>query len=285
MDGRVFVNGVIVAPHEAHISVFDRGFLYGDSVFETLRVYNGVPFKLAAHLERLAASGQRVGFALPWSAATLRQNIADTIAAARLDDAYVRVIGTRGTGAMGVDPALAQHPSLIIMALPLPPLPPTLYTVGRTAALVQASRHDGMLDPAAKTGNYLNSVMATQQARTQHAEEAIMCDPSGLVAEGSNSNIFALCDGVWCTPPLHVGILGGITRQTLLNLCRERHVPVEERELHPADLHRAAEIFLCASIREIVPIIKLDGEPVGNGRPGRQTQELHQWYRACVARP
>ena len=283
MLGRVFVNGAVVAPEEARISVFDRGFLYGDSVFETMRVYNGVPFKLEAHLDRLAASGQRVGFALPWSAQELTQAISVTLAAAELRDAYLRVIGTRGTGVMGIDPALASHPNLIVMALPLPALSASLYSVGRTAATVPFSRHEGMVDPAAKTGNYLNSVMATQRAKQQNAEEAIMCGPGGSVAEGSNANLFALVDDAWATPPLHVGILGGITRQTLLELAQQRGAPVQERELFADDLRRASEIFLCASVREVVPIVQLDGAPVGRGRPGLRTQDMHRWYRDCVA--
>ncbi len=283
MQGRVFVNGAVVAPEDARISVFDRGFLYGDSVFETMRVYNGMPFKLEAHLERLVSSGQRVGFALPWSAQELSQDIAVTLSAADLRDAYLRVIGTRGAGVMGVDPALATHPNLIIMALPLPALSSSLYSVGRTAAMVPFSRHEGMLDPAAKTGNYLSSVMATQAAKQQNAEEAIMCGPGGLVAEGSNANLFARVDDAWATPPLHVGILGGITRQTLLDLAQKRGTPVQERELVADDLRRASEIFLCASVREVVPIVELDGAPVGRGRPGPHTQDMHRWYRDCVA--
>jgi branched-chain amino acid aminotransferase len=282
MRGKVYIDGRIVDPAAATISVFDRGFLYGDSVFETLRVYGGKPFALEEHLERLFASGERVGFTLPWSSATLRAALAQTLAASGLVDAYVRIIATRGTGTLGLDPALAEHPTLIFLVVELPALPASLYEQGRTAWLVSASRHGTSVDPQAKTGNYLNSVLATREATAHGAQEAIMLDGAGRVAEASSANLFALVDGVWCTPPLDVGILSGITRKTLLRLCEQAGVPAEERVLWPVDLQRATEIFLCASVREIVPIVRLNDAPVGDGAVGAGTRELRVLYRQEV---
>ena len=280
---KVYLNGAIVAPEDAKISVFDRGFLYGDSVFETLRVYGGVPFAFAAHLERLFASGERVGFALPWAADEIRQAAEKTLAAAGLRDAYLRIIATRGAGKLGLDPALAENPNLNILALELPPLPADMYEHGRSAQLVSVQKSaKSAVDPQAKTGNYLNSVLATREARAHGADEAIMLDRDGRVAEASAANVFALIDGVWCTPPLDVGILSGITRRTLLELCKRSGIAAEERVLWPKDLERATEIFLCASVREIVPIVQLNGKPVRDGFVGEATKKLRQTYAAEV---
>ena len=283
MSARVYLNGVIVAPDEARISIFDRGFLYGDSVYETMRVYGGVPFALAAHLERLVSSGRRVAFQLPWDTAALATAVHETLAAAQLGDAYLRVIATRGSGPMGLDPALAVAPQLIVIVMPLPELPESWYTQGRSAALVSVMRNvKQALDPQAKTGNYMNSVMAVEEARRRGADEAIMLDMAGRVAEASSANVFVRLDDGWLTPPLEVGILGGITRHHLIEICREAALAVAERMLWPADLQRASEILLCSSVRELLPVVRLDGEAVGDGRVGPATQALRALYRARV---
>jgi branched-chain amino acid aminotransferase len=288
MCGKVFISGGIVEPSEARISIFDRGFLYGDSVFETLRVYGGVPFKLAEHLERFAASGELVGFTLPWSASEIARAARKTLAAARLQDAYMRIIATRGAGVLGLDPALATDPQLIVLVLELPELPAQMYERGRSASLVSVLRGDRrVVDPKAKTGNYLNSVLAMREARSHGADEAIMLAPDGRVAEASAANVFARIDEVWCTPPLDVGILGGITRRTILDLCARERMAAQERVLWPADLQRANEIFLCASVRELVPVVTLDGKAVGDGVVGPTSKRLRALYaaevRACCA--
>lgn len=282
MVGKVFINGRIVDPDAATVSIFDRGFLYGDSVFETLRVYDGVPFALEEHLQRLRASGARVGFELPWSPPELTQALLSTLQASALRDAYVRLITTRGTGTMGLDPALARDPTLIVIVVPLPPLPERMYREGHSAWLVNQSRQSDV-DPQAKTGNYLNSVLAAREASAHGAQEAIMTDGRGRVAEASSANLFALLDGAWCTPPMDVGILGGITRQTIMRVCEDAHIPCEERVLWPKDLERAEEVFLCASVREIVPIVRLNNRPIGTGKVGHATDRLRQLYTAHVA--
>lgn len=285
MHGKVWINGEIFAPRDARISVFDRGFLYGDSVFETLRVYGGVPFAFEEHLTRLFASGSRVGFELPWSREFLAEAVRHTLTAYANPNAYMRIIATRGSGEMGLDPSLAKEPTLMVMVLPLPHLPAELYSVGRSAALVSVVRNAaGNLDPMAKTGNYLNSVLAAQEAKSAGADEAIMLDPEGRIAEASAANVFALVNDVWCTPPLNVGILSGITRQTILRLCAEHTITCAERILWPVDLQRATEIFICASVREIVPIVSLNHQPVGDGQVGPRTQQIRSFYAQAVER-
>ena len=283
MPARVYMNGEIVAPDEARISIFDRGFLYGDSVYETLRVYHGVPFELDAHLERLRQSGERVGFELPWDVGHLAGSVAETLEAAGMSDAYTRIIATRGSGRLGLDPTLAQDPQLIVMVLELPRLDPAWYETGRSAALVSVQRNvKAALDPQAKTGNYMNNVLAAGEASRRSADEAIMLDVHGRVAEGSSANVFGLIEGVWCTPPLDVGILSGITRRTLLALCEHHGIAARERMLTPDELRGANEVFLCSTVRELMPIVRIDDEPVGDGRVGSEVRRLHALYRELV---
>lgn len=283
MRGKVFIDGRIVDPESAQISVFDRGFLYGDSVYETMRVYRGVPFAFDEHVERLFSSGDRIGFALPWSIQQLRAACKETLADAELDDAYMRIIGTRGSGAIGLDPALATDPRLIIMVLELPMIPAAAYERGRSAWLVSVQRNiKQALDPQAKTGNYMNSILAAGEARARGADEAIMLDFQGRVAEGSSANVFALIEGVWRTPPADGRILSGITRATLLAVCAREGIAVSERVLMPEDLQRATEMFISSSVREIIPIVLLNGRPIGDGVPGAQTRRVHAAYKREV---
>lgn len=282
MNGKVYIQGRVCDSGDARISVFDRGFLYGDSVFETLRVYHGVPFAFGEHLERLVASGRRVGLDIPWDADHLRSVVAQTLVATELHELYLRIVVTRGTGPMNLDPTTAHDPQLIVMALPLPPLPDLMYSNGRSACLVYQGQR--AVDPQAKTGNYLNSVLAARAASSQGADEAILVDPEGRVTEASAANIFARIGGTWVTPPLNGEILSGITRKTLLRLCKQQALGSEERVILPAELVQAQEIFLCASVREIVPVVRLDGKPVGTGTVGPSTLALRALYAAEVER-
>ncbi|MEE8409491.1 MAG: aminotransferase class IV [Myxococcota bacterium] len=283
MSAKVYIGGAIVDPSDATISVFDRGFLYGDSVYETMRVYENVPFAFAAHVERLYSSGQRIGFELPWPSQEVRGRVEQTLSAAALGDAYLRVIATRGRGVIGLDPTLAVDPQLIVMALELPELPAEMYERGRCAWLVSVPRNlKRALDPLAKTGNYMNSVLAAGEARAHGADEAIMLDHRGRIAEGSSANVFALIDWTWCTPPVDVGILPGITRRTILELCRREGIAVDERVLWPDDLRAAQEMFVSSSVREMIPIVRLNDEPIGTGEVGGATRRLHANYRAEV---
>jgi branched-chain amino acid aminotransferase len=283
MQPRVFVSGRIVAPEEATISVLDRGFLYGDSVYEVVRVYDGVPFAFELHLDRLLASGERIGFSLPWPRAEVRDAVATTLRAADAGDAYLRIIATRGGGPISLEPQEAQGPQLIVMALELPRPPAEVYEHGRSAYLVSVRRNiKRALDPLAKTGNYMNNVLAAGEARAHGADEAIMLDTDGRVAEGSSANVFARVDGVWTTPPLDVGILSGITRRTILELCEQNDIVADERVLWPADLAAAPEVFVCSTVREMIPIVQLNGEPVGDGLVGSETRRLHAIYRERV---
>ena len=285
-NGRVFIDGALVGPGEARISVFDRGFLYGDQVFETLRVYDGVPFALKAHLDRLDGSAERIGLVLPWKGGHIEEAARRTLAAAGLEQATMRIMVTRGGGPMVHDPTQAEDPALIVLVLELPALPAEIYSHGLTASLVAAPQMAAgtLVDPGAKTGNYLRNVLAAGQARRRGAREAIMLASDGRVAEASAANVFARIDGIWCTPTIDTGILPGITRKTILRCCAEASIEAVERPLWPDDLARADELFLCASVREVVPIVELDSRPVGEGIVGPQTRRITQLYRAEVRR-
>jgi len=284
VQGCVYKNGELLSPDAATVSVFDRGFLYGDSVYETLRVYGGRPFALERHLERLAGSGERIGFDLPWGAAHIAEAVRQTVERAGLDDAYVRVIATRGSGAVSLDPGLAVEPQLLVIALPLPPLPDDLYTAGRHAWIVEVLRNaKRALDPGAKTGNYMNSVLALRDARSHGADDAIMLDREGRVTEASSANVFARVNGVWCTPPLEVGILSGITRRTLLEIADDEGIAAEERHLRGDDLLNAEEVFFCSSVRELLPIVRINGQPIADGAVGEHTKAMHRLYRKRVS--
>ncbi len=285
--GKVYIGGTesgrVFEPQDAVISVYDRGFLYGDSIYETMRVFEGVPFAFDAHMRRFVASGARIGYPLPWTLEHIQEAVAQTIRASGLADAYLRIIGTRGAGPVGLDPALAISPQLIVIVQELPHVPAAAYETGRTARLVSVHRNlKTAVDPAAKTGNYMNSVLAAHEARERGADEAIMLDVHGRVAESSAANIFALVGETWVTPPLDVGILAGITRQTILDLCKKNHIEAQERVLMPDDLFHATEVFLSASVKEVMALVRIDDKPVGSGKVGPKTKQIASLYRAEV---
>lgn len=295
----VNVDGTIVLPGEARISVFDRGFLYGDSVYEVIRTYGGRPFELEAHLRRLRHSAERIGLQPKWGDGRAAVEIARTLKAAGGEDPpdpdaapwnvgerYVRVVMTRGAGEIGLDPALAVDPVALVIAQPLRGPPVGAYAEGVKAAIVGVRRASPQaIDPSAKTGAHLSHVLAVREAREAGAHEALLLDDRGLVTEGSSSNVFAVVGGRVLTPPLAVGILEGVTRGVVLRLARELGIPQEEAPLRPGDLAGAEELFLTSTVREIVPVTRLDEAVVGAGRPGETTRRLHRAFRALAGGP
>jgi branched-chain amino acid aminotransferase len=278
MSTRVFLGGEVVLPEQALVSVFDRGFLYGDSVYEVLRTFDGRPFALAEHLDRLARSGAGIRLPLP-PTGEIEAAVRQTLAAAGNPDSYVRVMVTRGSGAIGLDPALGVRPLLIVVVRELELPDAKLYRDGAEVALVSVWRnHPRALDPAIKSGNYLNNILALAEARDRGAYEALLRDADGFITEGSSSSVFSARAGTLATPPL-VGILDGITRRHVIELARSRGLPVTERPLRPADLAGADEAFICSSIRSVMPVTRVDGASVGTGRPGPLTLALAAAYQ------
>ena len=287
MGAKVWLEGRVVAAEDAKISVFDRGFLYGDAAFESLRVYQGVPFALDLHLERMRAATLRLGFAEALDVPMVRHAVRVTLAAAGLADAYLRIVVTRGAGSPGLAPS-AGPSSLVVYVLDAAPYvpPPEAVTTGRHAILVELeSPGPRPKDPSLKTTNYLANVLATGAARRAQADDAILLAPDGVhVTEAASANLFAQIDGVWVTPPRSPELLAGITRQLLLELMRAHAVSYVERPLRKDELVRASEIFLTSSLRELMPIVRLGGELVGAGVPGESTMRLLALYRAEVSR-
>jgi branched-chain amino acid aminotransferase len=272
----VHIGGRICPPDEAKVSVFDRGFLYGDSVYETVSTMYGRLFALAEHLARLERSAARIGLRAP-ARATIERAVAETVQTAANPESRVRVMLTRGVGKLDLDPASADDPQLIVVVMPFQPLPPALYQAGASAAIVSVVRNDPRaIDPAIKSGNYLNNVLALGEARRQGAHEALLCAADGSVAEGASSNIFMVKDGQVRTPGLDVGILEGITRAQVLALARGDGIPTHETRLLPGELRGADEAFITSATRAVLPVTRIDGAVIGDGRPGPITRRLMQ---------
>lgn len=287
---KVNVNGRIFGRFQARVSVFDRGFLYGDSVYEVLRTYGGAPFAFHDHLRRLARSARLLGMRLPRDEAWMCRELLRTLRAAGNRESYVRIVVTRGDGPIGIDPALARDPVTLFIVQPLRPPPAVLYRRGVRVALVPLSRGgDGSVDPAAKSGNYLSSILALRRARRSGAHEAILVNRRGLLCEGSTSNLFLVRHGRLFTPALSAGILEGITRRRVIRLAREMGLAVKEADLRAVDLTRADEAFLTSTIREVLPIGEVGAEAgprhrIGAGRPGPVTTALRRAFHARARR-
>lgn len=272
----VHIGGRLCPPEEAKISIFDRGFLYGDSVYETVSTMYGRLFALAQHLDRLERSALRIGLRAP-PRATIEGAVIETVQAAANAESRVRIMLTRGVGKMDLDPASADDTQLIVVVMPFQPLPRALYEAGASAAIVSVVRNDPRaIDPAIKSGNYLNNVLALGEARRQGAHEALLCASDGSVAEGASSNLFMVKDGEVRTPGLDVGILEGITRGQVLALARANGVPTRETRLRPDELRGADEAFITSATRAVLPVTRIDGAPVGEGGPGPITRRLMQ---------
>jgi len=284
-EGVVWIDGVLHAAADAKVSVFDRGFLFGDSAFEVMRTYGGAPFRLGLHLERLERSCERLLIDLRTPTRQLADEVAAVVAQSALDEAYVRLVVTRGSGPMGIAIGPELTPSVLIYALPLNVPASELYERGVAVGLKRVGRPtDGTGAEGAKASNYLGSVLAVNEVRARGGAEAIIVGPGGQVIEGATSNVFTVLDGSVRTPPPRVGILEGITRRTVMELCERRGRGILETQLHPQDLYSADEVFITSSIREIMPVVRVDDVLVGDGAPGPVARELLEGYREFATR-
>ena len=279
------VDGLVTPAAEARVCVLDNGFTFGDAVYETLRTYGGRPFALDRHLGRLRRSAAGLGIALPLSDEELARRLGALLAAAGNPESYIRLMVTRGVGEVSYRFERVQGPTVVMLAKPYEPLPPERYASGVALALVAVRRNAPQaLDPALKTCNLLNNVLATREAQARGAFEAVMLNERGEVAEGAGSNVFVVHEGRLLTPPLQAGILAGITREVVLELCPELGQPVSVEPLRVQDLLRADEIFVTSTLKEVVGAATLDGRPIGRGRPGPVTLRLLQAYRDFARR-
>lgn len=276
--------GAPVDPERATISVLDRGFLYGDSVYETMRTAGGRPVELARHLARLHRSGDGIGLVIPWSDEELAGVVAETHAATGNAESYVRVIVTRGVGPLMLDPRASTTPSLVVIVQPL--VLPTAddYRAGLRVVIVGTTKtQHGIVDPAIKSGNYLGSILALRQAIAEGGDDAILCNATGEIAEGATSNVFFVKDGELATPDLQAGLLAGITREVVCELADELGLPAVARRVQPDELRAADEVFMTSSVRGIMPVTRLDGRTIGGGTIGPITARLVQRYDRYIA--
>ncbi|NKE71485.1 aminotransferase class IV [Candidatus Manganitrophus noduliformans] len=278
----IYLQDRFVPKEEAKISVFDHGFLYGDGLFETLRAYDGVVFRLSRHLERLARSARRLELPLP-PLPRLEAILYDTLKRNALRDAILRLTFTRGEGEIGLDPALCDKPTLVVTARPFTGYPPEYYRDGISAVIVQVRRNaTTALDPALKSISFLNNVMAKSEATKAGSDDGLLLNPEGYLSEGTTSNLFWVRRGKLETPSPAVGLLEGITREVVIDLARKKRLPTEEGFFKPDALFEAEEAFLTNSGFELMPVTRINGNPIGSGKPGPITRRLHQAFKEVI---
>jgi branched-chain amino acid aminotransferase len=280
---KIFIDGKYYSERDAKISVFDHGLLYGDGVFEGIRAYNGRVFRLKEHIDRLFYSAKAILLEIPMSHAALMKATVETCRQNKLRDGYIRLVVTRGVGTLGLNPNRCKRGSVIIIADRIQIYPPELYQRGMDIVTVATTRNlHSALNPAIKSLNYLNNILAKIEANNAGVEEAVMLNAEGFVAECTADNLFIVKNGKLFTPPLSAGALYGITRQTVMELAEESGLEVAEPNLTRYDLFCADECFLCGTGAEIVPVTKIDGRVIGNGKPGTITKKLVEDYHALT---
>jgi branched-chain amino acid aminotransferase len=277
-EGCVYVNGAFVPPAQATVPAFDHGYLYGDGLFETLRTYGGVPFRLDEHLARLEEGLSALAIRGAPPTRELRARVEETLARARLPEAYVRITVTRGVSTLGLDPAGCGTPSVLIAALPLRTYPAAHYTDGISATVLWARPTQVHPPPTLKSTSYQHSVVARLELARRGVQEGFWVDAAGHVTEGTVSNVFAVRDGVLVTPPRDV-CLPGVTRAEVLAIAREAGLRIAEEPLSADALAQAEELFITSSLAELVPVVRVDQSRIGSGRPGAMCQRLHALYR------
>ena len=280
---KVYINGKFYSEKNSKISVFDHGLLYGDGVFEGIRAYHGRVFKLKEHIDRLFYSAKAILLNIPMSKQQLMDATVETCRKNNLNDGYVRLVVTRGVGTLGLNPNRCSNPQVIIIADTIQLYPASLYKKGMEIVTVATTRnHHNAVNPAIKSLNYLNNILAKIEANTAGYEEAIMLNSEGYVAECTGDNLFIIKDNQMFTPSLSSGALHGITRQTSIDLVGELGVPTSEPNLTRYDLYNADECFLTGTGAEIVPVVKIDERKIGNGKPGKITKKLVKAYQALT---
>jgi branched-chain amino acid aminotransferase len=280
---KVYIDGTLHDEQDARISVFDHGLLYGDGVFEGIRFYNRRVFRLEEHIRRLYDSARSILLNVPIAPEEMTDAVLATCRANDLTDGYIRLVLTRGTGSMGLSPFRCPKASIIIIACSIQLYPEEAYQNGLVMATVATRRptHD-TLSPQVKSLNYLNNVMAKVEAIQAGAEEGLMLNERGLVAECTGDNLFIVRDGTITTPPITAGALDGITRKVVIELAASLGIPLREAELSRHDIYTADECFLTGTAAEVIAAVKLDQRPIGNGRPGPVTGRIIDAFRSLT---
>src|SRR5213075_899163 len=280
---KIYIDGKYYEQKNAKISVFDHGLLYGDGIFEGIRAYNGRVFRLKEHIDRLFCSAKAILLKMPLSHGEIVRAVVETCRRNKIRDGYIRLLVTRGIGSLGLNPYRCKNPSLIIIADKIQLYPAELYARGMEIVTVPTTRNlHSALNPAIKSLNYLNNILAKIEANNAGCEEAVMLNAEGFVSECTADNIFIVKDGDLQTPPLSAGALYGITRRVVMEIGKESGMEVSEPNLTRHDLFNADECFLTGTGAELVPIVKIDGRLIGDGKPGTITQKLVAQYRTLT---
>jgi branched-chain amino acid aminotransferase len=282
---RVWINGKLYDRADAKISVYDHGLLYGDGVFEGIRVYGGKVFRLQEHIERLYDSARAIYLEIPITPRQMIEAVESTVRANNKQEGYIRLIITRGAGSLGLDPRKTSDPQVIVIVDDIVMYPQELYDNGMEIVTASTVRnHAGALDPRIKSLNYLNNIMAKVEGIRAGCHEALMLNLKGEVAECTGDNIFVVKHGVLKTPPLDAGVLAGVTRGAVIELARGAGILVQEPPLTRHDVYTADECFLTGTAAEVIPIVKVDGRPIGNGKPGPITRQLREAFHQLARR-
>jgi branched-chain amino acid aminotransferase len=281
MGLKIWLNDKLVDEADAKISVFDHGLLYGDGVFEGIRVYSGKIFEFKAHMERLYDSAKAIRLIIPQDIDTLSENVQTTVKANNITDGYIRLIITRGVGTLGLNPLVCKQGQIIIIADKIQLYPPELYANGLRVISANTMRnHPLSVSPQIKSLNYLNNIIAKLEALDRDMLEAIMYNHMGYVAEATGDNVFIIRKGRIYTPPISAGSLEGITRAVVIRLARQNNYEVFEQNLTRYDLYAADEIFLTGTAAEVIGVVEIDGRKIGTGRSGPITQDLLEKFEA-----
>src|SRR5664280_255206 len=280
---KIYIDGKFYDERDAKISVFDHGLLYGDGIFEGIRAYHGLVFRLKEHIDRLFCSAKSIVLKVPRSRAALTEAVLESCRKNKIQDGYIRLVITRGVGTLGLNPKRCKKPSVIIIVGKIQLFPAELYDRGMEIITVPTVRNlHSALNPAIKSLNYLNNILAKIEANNAGCEEAVMLNSEGFVSECTGDNIFILKAGKLMTPPLFAGALYGITRQVVMEMAMQSGIPVSEPNLTRYDLFTADECFVTGTGAEIVPVVKIDGREIGTGKPGTVTKQLVTQYRALT---
>ncbi|ATW25261.1 branched-chain-amino-acid transaminase [Candidatus Formimonas warabiya] len=279
----IYLDGQYVEEEQAKVSVFDHGLLYGDGVFEGIRAYNGVVFKLKEHLKRLYQGAHTMGLKINETPEEMAQVVTETCRRNDLTDAYIRLVVTRGKGDLGLDPRKCAKTTTFCISATIKLYPEELYQTGLELITVATRRNIAeACNPRVKSLNYLNNIYAKMEANLAGVPEAVLLNNEGYVAEATGDNIFFVRDGVLYTPPISAGLLEGVTRNCVIDLAKKRGIEVREVLFTRMDLYTADECFLTGTAAEAIPAVKYDGRMIGTGQPGEITKMLIQDYRDYV---
>ncbi len=280
MGLQIFIDGELVPEEDAKVSVFDHGLLYGDGVFEGIRVYDRNVFMLDAHLKRLYNGAKVIRLDIPMALSELKAKVCETVKANGITDGYVRLVITRGKGDLGLSPSKCANPSVIIIASTIKIYPDEVYQRGLKLVTVSTRRNNpDSLSPQIKSLNYLNHILAHIEVQHAGADEGLVLNDSGYVTECVVDNFFVVLDGEVITPPTNDGALNGITRMAVFQICGEAGVPIREEHLSLVECYTADECFLTGTAAEIAPVTHIDGRPIADGKPGPLTVKLMREFK------